>query len=44
MAVPAKIVPDVILKDAAEKEVEAAIIISAGFSESGEEKLRGRNS
>ena len=38
VAVPAKIVPDV-MKDAAEKEVEAAIIISAGFSESGEEKL-----
>ena len=38
LAVPAKIVPDV-MKDAAEKEVEAAIIISAGFSESGEEKL-----
>ncbi len=38
IVVPAKLVPDV-MKDAAEKGVEAAIIISAGFSETGEEKL-----
>lgn len=38
VVVPAKLVPQV-MKDAAEKDVEAAIIISAGFSESGEEKL-----
>ncbi len=38
IVVPAKIVPQV-LEDAADKNVEAAIIISAGFSETGEEKL-----
>ena len=38
VAVPGKIVPDV-LKDAGEKEVEAAIVISAGFSESGNKSL-----
>ena len=38
IVVPAKLVPNV-MKDAAGKGVEAAIIISAGFSETGEEKL-----
>lgn len=44
VAVPAKIVPDV-LRDAGEKDVGAAVVISAGFSESGntelEEEVRG---
>ncbi len=38
VAVPAKIVPDV-LNEAGEKEVDAAIIVSAGFSETGNSKL-----
>lgn len=38
IVVPGEIVPDV-LQDAGEKGVEAAIIISAGFSESGNEAL-----
>jgi acetyl coenzyme A synthetase (ADP forming)-like protein len=38
VVVPGKIVPDV-LKDAGEKEVEAAIVVSAGFSETGNEDL-----
>ena len=38
VVVPAKLVPQV-MKDAAQKGVEASIIISAGFSETGEEKL-----
>ena len=41
VAVPAKLTPK-IMRDAAEKEVEAAIIVSAGFSESGEEKLENK--
>ena len=38
IVVPAKLVPQV-MEDAAQKGVEASIIISAGFSETGEEKL-----
>ncbi len=38
IVVPAKIVPSVMM-DAAEKGVEAVIVISAGFSETGEKKL-----
>ncbi len=38
IVVPAKIVPDV-LKDCGEKNVGAAIVISAGFSETGNESL-----
>ena len=38
IAVPSKIVPDV-MKDVAEKEVEAAAVISAGFSETGNKDL-----
>lgn len=38
VAVPAKIVPK-IMEDAAEKDVGAVIVISAGFSESGDKKL-----
>ncbi len=38
VAVPGKIVPDV-LEDAGEKGVEAAIVISAGFSETGNGEL-----
>lgn len=38
VVVPSKIVPKV-LEDAAEKDVEAAIIISAGFSETGNQEL-----
>lgn len=41
IAVPGKIVPDV-MKDLAEKNVKAAIVISAGFSETGNEKLESR--
>jgi acetyl coenzyme A synthetase (ADP forming)-like protein len=38
VVVPAKLVPK-IMEDAADKEVDAAIIISAGFSETGDEQL-----
>ncbi len=38
VAVPGKIVPEV-MEDAGEKGVEAAIVVSAGFSETGNEKL-----
>lgn len=38
IAVPAKIVPSV-MEDLAAKDVEAAIIVSAGFSETGNEEL-----
>ncbi len=38
VAVPAKLTPKV-MEDAAEKNVKAAIIISAGFSETGQSKL-----
>ena len=38
IVVPGKIVPKV-MKDAAKKRVEAAIVISAGFSETGNESL-----
>lgn len=38
IVVPAKLVPK-IMEDAADKEVDAAIIISAGFSETGDEQL-----
>ena len=38
VVVPAKIVPQV-MEDAAEKEVDAAVIISAGFSEVGNQEL-----
>jgi len=38
IVVPARVVPDV-LKDAADKDVEAAIVISAGFSETGNDSL-----
>ncbi|QGA79967.1 acetate--CoA ligase family protein [Candidatus Nanohalobium constans] len=38
ISVPGKIVPQV-MEDAADKNVEAAIVISAGFSEVGEENL-----
>ncbi|PSH01364.1 MAG: acetyl-CoA synthetase, partial [Nanohaloarchaea archaeon QH_8_44_6] len=41
IAVPSKIVTDV-MKDLGEKNVEAAIVISAGFSETGNEKLEDR--
>lgn len=41
IAVPGKIVPDV-MKDLGDKNVEAAILISAGFSETGNEKLEDR--
>jgi acetyl coenzyme A synthetase (ADP forming)-like protein len=41
VAVPGNIVPEV-MKDLGQKEVEAAIIISAGFSETGNEKLEDR--
>lgn len=41
IAVPGKIVPDV-MEDLGEKNVEAAIVISAGFSETGNEKLENR--
>ncbi|MFP4038693.1 MAG: acetate--CoA ligase family protein, partial [Candidatus Nanohaloarchaea archaeon] len=41
VVVPAKIVPQVI-EDAAEKDVEAAVVISAGFSESGRSDLENR--
>ena len=40
IAVPAKIVPD-IMEQCGEKNVKAAIVISAGFSEIGEEGLEG---
>ncbi|MFB6191368.1 MAG: acetate--CoA ligase family protein, partial [Candidatus Nanohaloarchaea archaeon] len=44
VVVPAEVVPDV-LRDAGEKDVDAAIVISAGFSETGntelEEEVRG---
>ncbi|MFH0971324.1 MAG: CoA-binding protein [Candidatus Micrarchaeota archaeon] len=36
IAVPAKIVPQ-IMRDSAEKKVKAAVVISAGFAETGEE-------
>ncbi|MFB6193080.1 MAG: acetate--CoA ligase family protein [Candidatus Nanohaloarchaea archaeon] len=38
IAVPSRIVPEV-LRDAAGKEVEAAVIVSAGFSETGNDEL-----
>ena len=38
VAVPSQIVPDVI-RDCGEKNVEAAVIVSAGFSETGNESL-----
>ncbi|PSH02068.1 MAG: hypothetical protein BRC26_02430, partial [Nanohaloarchaea archaeon QH_8_44_6] len=38
IAVPSKIVPKV-LEDCGEKSVEAAIVISAGFSETGDQEL-----
>ena len=38
IVVPGKIVPKV-MKDAAKKRVEAAIVISAGLSETGNERL-----
>lgn len=41
IAVPGKIVPEV-MKDLGDKNVEAAIVISAGFSETGNEKLENR--
>jgi acetyltransferase len=41
IAIPGKIVPKV-MKDLGEKNVEAAIVISAGFSETGNEKLEDR--
>ncbi len=41
IAVPGKIVPEV-MEDLGEKSVEAAIVISAGFSETGNEKLEDR--
>lgn len=41
VVVPGKIVTDV-MKDLGEKDVPAAIVISAGFSESGNEKLEQR--
>ena len=41
IAVPGKIVPDV-MKDLAKKNIKAAIVISAGFSETGNQKLEDR--
>lgn len=41
VAVPGKIVPEVV-RELGEKDVGAAIIISAGFSETGNEKLENR--
>jgi acetyltransferase len=41
IAVPGKIVPNV-MKDLGQKNIKAAIVISAGFSESGNEKLEHR--
>lgn len=38
VVVPSKIVPNV-MEDAADKEVDAAIVVSAGFSESGNKQL-----
>jgi len=39
VSVPAKFVPDVI-RDCGEKEVDSAVVISAGFSETGNEALQ----